>query len=239
LLPVKDNIPTLRFPVVTVALIAANVVVYLLLQGGRLGLPDQGGEWPVQTYALIPCEVTAECPAAGSPAPLVTIFTSMFMHGSIVHLAGNMLFLWIFGNTVEDSMGRVRFLAFYLLAGVAAAALQIGIDPDSAVAIVGASGAVAGVLGGYVVLFRRSRVVTVILIVFFFTIVELPTLLILGFWIVMQVAFGYFDLDTAGAEGGAVYVAPVGGFAFGLLAIRLFADERRRRQQTELVGRVT
>ncbi len=236
--PVKDNIPTLRFPVVTVALIALNVFVYFVLQGGRLGLPEQGGEWPVQTHALIPCEITDECQAAGSPSPLVTLLTSMFMHGSIVHLGGNMLFLWIFGNNVEDSMGRVRYLAFYLLAGLAATALQIGIDADSAVANLGASGAIAGVLGGYLILFPRARVVTVIFIVFFFTIVELPALLILGFWFVQQVLFGYFDLDSAGEGGGVAYFAHVGGFAFGLLAIRLFADERKRRRQTELVGRV-
>jgi membrane associated rhomboid family serine protease len=236
--PLKDNIPTLRFPVVTVTLIALNVIAYLLLQDGLLGLPDGGseGDWPVQTYALIPCEIAGSDPcrtASGGPSPAVTVFTAMFMHGSIVHLGGNMLFLWIFGNNVEDSMGPVKFVLFYLFGGLAATALQVAVDPASNVPNIGASGAVAGVLGGYLILFPRARVITVIFIVFFFTIIELPALLILGFWFVQQVLFGYFDLNSAGEGGGVAYFAHIGGFAFGLLAIKLFADERKRRQQID------
>ena len=238
--PLRDNIPTLRFPVVTVTLIALNAVVYFVLQDGVLGLPEGGGDWPVNTYAEIPCEVTGTDPCAtapGGPSTAVTVFTAMFMHGSILHLGGNMLFLWIFGNNIEDSMGPVKFLAFYLLGGIAATALQIAIDPGSDIPTLGASGAVAGVLGGYLLLFPRARVLTVIFIVFFFTIVELPALAILGFWFVQQVLFGYFDLNTAGEEGGVAYFAHIGGFAFGLLAIKLFADERKRRAQIDQVGR--
>jgi membrane associated rhomboid family serine protease len=243
LFPLKDNIPTLRFPVVTVTLIAVNAFVYFFLQGGLLGLPDGGasGDWPVPTYAEIPCELTGDDPcrtAPGGPSPIVTVFTAMFMHGSILHIGGNMLFLWIFGNNVEDSMGPVKFLLFYLLGGIAAAALQIAIGPGSEIPNLGASGAVAGVLGGYLLLFPRARVITVIFIIFFFTIVELPALLILGFWFVQQVLFGYFDLNSAGEEGGVAYFAHVGGFVFGLLAIKLFADERKRRAQIDRVGRV-
>jgi membrane associated rhomboid family serine protease len=243
LFPLKDNIPTLRFPVVTVTLIAVNAFVYFLLQRGLLGLPDGGasGDWPVPTYAEIPCELTGDEPcrtAPGGPSPIVTVFTAMFMHGSILHIGGNMLFLWIFGNNVEDSMGPVKFLLFYLLGGIAAAALQIAIGPGSEIPNLGASGAVAGVLGGYLLLFPRARVITVIFIIFFFTIVELPALLILGFWFVQQVLFGYFDLNSAGEEGGVAYFAHVGGFVFGLLAIKLFADERKRRAQIDQVGRV-
>jgi len=161
----------------------------------------------------------------------------MFMHGGLLHLGGNMLFLWIFGNNVEDSMGRVRFTIFYLLGGLAATGLQVlaGVLGDSELRIpnLGASGAVAAVLGGYILLFPRARVVTVIFIVFFFTILELPALVILGIWFVQQVLFGYFDLNTGGAEGGVAYFAHIGGFAFGLLAIKLFADERKRRLQYE------
>ena len=157
----------------------------------------------------------------------------MFMHGGLLHLGGNMLFLWIFGNNVEDSMGPVKFLLFYLLGGLAAAAAQILIGPDSQVPNLGASGAVAGVLGGYLILFPRARVITVIFIVFFFTIVELPAVLILGFWFVQQVLFGYFDLNSTGAGGGVAYFAHIGGFAFGLLAIKLFADDRKARRQLE------
>ena len=244
--PLKDNIPTLRFPAVTVALIALNVISYFFWQKGGLSLGTPSGDAYVchlVDYAEIPYEIThpgeqvreAGCPSPSAPTWL-TPFTAMFMHGGLLHLGGNMLFLWIFGNNVEDSMGRVRFIVFYLLAGLAAAALQIAIGPDSTVPNVGASGAIAGVLGGYLVLFPRARIITVVVIVFFFTILELPAVVILGFWIVLQVAFGYFDLDTAGAGGGVAYFAHVGGFAFGLLAIRLFADDRKRRQQIELVG---
>ena len=233
--PLKDNIPTLRFPVVTVTLIALNVFAYFVLQDGWLGLPDGGrsGEWPVQTHALIPCEISSECPASGSPSPEVTLLTSMFMHGSILHLGGNMLFLWIFGNNVEDSMGPVKFPLFYLLSGLAATALQVLVGPESHVPNLGASGAVAGVLGGYLLLFPRARVITVIFIVFFFTILEVPALLFLGVWILQQVLFGYFQLGSAGAEGGVAYFAHIGGFAFGLLAVKLFADDRKTRRQIE------
>ncbi len=243
--PLKDNIPTDRFPAVTVALIVANVFVYLFLQDALLGLPQDGngGDWPVGTYAFIPCELTGEDPCsvpAGGPGHWVTVFTAMFMHGSILHIAGNMLFLWIFGNNVEDSMGPAKFVVFYLLGGIAATAAQTLIDPSSNVPNIGASGAVAGVLGGYLLLFPRARVITVIFIIFFFTILELPAILILGFWFVQQVLFGYFDLtDPTGEGGGVAYFAHIGGFVFGLVAIKLFASERRRRRQIERVGGLT
>jgi len=132
-------------------------------------------------------------------------------------------------------MGRVKFLVFYLLAGLAALALQVAIDPSSTVPTLGASGAIAGVLAGYLVLFPRARVATVIFIIFFFTIIELPAVLILGFWFLQQLLFGYFDLsDPTGGGGGVAYFAHIGGFAFGVLLIRVFANERRRRRQEEL-----
>jgi membrane associated rhomboid family serine protease len=231
--PLKDNIPTDRFPVMTVTLIVLNVIVYFFLQDGRLGLESNvSGDWAVNEYAAIPCTFTgdASCdtPPGHEPA-LVTLFTSMFMHGSILHLAGNMLFLWIFGNNVEDSMGRVKFVIFYLLGGVAAMAGQTLVGPGSEVPTLGASGAVAAVLGGYILLYPRARVVTVIFIVVFFTIVELPAILILGFWFLQQIAFGYFDLvDPTGEGGGVAYFAHIGGFVFGLLAIRLLATPKKR-----------
>jgi membrane associated rhomboid family serine protease len=245
--PLKDNIPTDRFPVVTVALIVANVIVYFFLQDGLLGLPDGGesGDWPVTTYAYIPCEITGSDPcqtAPGGPANWVTVFTAMFMHGSIVHLGGNMLFLWIFGNNVEDSMGPVKFVAFYLLGGIAATALQtvVSTGDEAQIANLGASGAVAAVLGGYLLLFPRARVITVIFIIFFFTIVELPALLFLVIWFAQQALLGYFDIIQPQGEGGGVaYFAHIGGFVFGLAAIKLFASERRRQRQIERVGGVT
>jgi len=243
--PLKDNIPTDRFPFVTVTLIALNVIVYLFLQDALLGLPDggNGGDWPVGTYAFIPCEITGDQPcrtAPGGPADWVTVFTAMFMHGSILHLGGNMLFLWIFGNNVEDSMGPVKFVIFYLLGGIAATAGQVLTDTGSEVANLGASGAVAAVLGGYLLLFPRARVITVVFIIFFFTILELPALVFLIIWFAQQALFGYFDLvQPAGEGGGVAYFAHIGGFAFGLVAIKLFASERRRQRQIERVGGLT
>jgi membrane associated rhomboid family serine protease len=242
--PLRDNIPTENFPFVTVALILVNAFVYFFLQDGFWSLPDNGagGDWPVALYAAIPCEFTGESPcqtAPGGPATILTAFTSMFMHGSLLHLGGNMLFLWIFGNNVEDSMGPLRFIVFYLLAGLAADAAHIiptiplsGAD----VPTLGASGAVAGILGGYLLLFPRAKVVTVIFIIFFFTILELPAILFLGIWILQQAILAYFDLlQPAGDGGGVAYFAHIGGFVFGLAAIRLFASERRRRRQIERI----
>ncbi|MQA73827.1 MAG: rhomboid family intramembrane serine protease [Solirubrobacterales bacterium] len=159
----------------------------------------------------------------------VTILTSMFMHGGILHLAGNMLFLGIFGNNIEDSMGRPRFLAFYLLAGTVAVYAQSLVDPGSTIPTIGASGAVAGVLGGYALLHPRARVLTLIFIIFFVTLIEIPAMVLLGIWFVLQFlpALGQTAItDLAGGDGVA-YLAHVGGFIFGLLAIKLFANRRR------------
>jgi membrane associated rhomboid family serine protease len=231
--PLKDNIPTDRLPVVTIALIVANVVVYLLLQRGGWEITSPtSGTWSFQQEAAYPCDLANRCdPPPGHVEGWVSVLTSMFMHGGLLHLGGNMLFLWIFGNNVEDSMGPVKFILFYVLGGLAADAGQIAFSVNSTVPSIGASGAVAAILGGYLLLFPRARVITVIFIVFFFTILELPALVILGFWFVQQLLFGYFDLNTAGASGGVAYFAHVGGFAFGLLAVKLFADERKQRQQ--------
>ena len=143
----------------------------------------------------------------------------MFMHGGLLHLGGNMLFLWIFGNNVEDAMGHVKFVFFYVLGGLAALALHVVTDLSSQTPTLGASGAIAAVLGAYALLFPRARVVTVIFIVFFFTILELPALLVLGGWFVLQALSASMD-----ASGGVAYFAHIGGFIFGLLAIRLFAE---------------
>jgi membrane associated rhomboid family serine protease len=161
-------------------------------------------------------------------SPYLTVFSAMFMHGGLLHLGGNMLFLWIFGNNVEDAMGPAKFVVFYLLGGIAAVALQVAVSPDSTVPTIGASGAIAAVLGGYLLLYPRARVLTVIFIIFFFTLVEIPAVFVLGFWFVQQVLFGYFDLtDPTGGGGGVAYFAHIGGFAFGLLTIRLWASRYR------------
>ncbi|HEV2062185.1 MAG TPA: rhomboid family intramembrane serine protease [Solirubrobacteraceae bacterium] len=237
--PLKDNIPTDRFPVVTVALIVANVVIYFFLQeGGWQITSNTAGDWPVRDYALVPCDITGECEAGRRHVgDVASLFTSMFMHGSLLHLGGNMLFLWIFGNNVEDSMGPIRYVLFYLAGGLAADALQIAFDTGSEVPTLGASGAVAAVLGGYILLYPRARVITVVFIVIFFTVLELPALLVLGLWFVQQVVFGALEYQTADQGGGGVaYFAHIGGFVFGLALIRLVAtrvkdlpEARRRR----------
>jgi membrane associated rhomboid family serine protease len=238
LFPLKDNIPTTRFPIVTVALIVINTLVYFVLQrGGILSAPPDSG---VIDYGWIPYEIShpgQQCIAqgqniacgdvSGQPSLLVTALTSMFMHGSIVHLGGNMLFLWIFGNNVEDSMGRIKFIIFYVLGGVAALALQTVVDPNSAVPTIGASGAIAAVLGGYILLYPRARVLTAVIIILFFTLIEIPAMWFLVIWFGEQLLLGALGLTTPGNGGGGVaYFAHIGGFAFGLLAIRAFAHRR-------------
>jgi membrane associated rhomboid family serine protease len=265
-LPLKDNIPTERTAIVTIALIVANVLIYFIWQKG--GILHGPGDKVVVNWAAIPYEFThwgkhcgvrvlleplhqiARAPGpvcegqvvhtslgaetvkhvvGSQPPTIATAFSAMFMHGSIVHLGGNMLFLWIFGNNVEDSMGRVRFIVFYLLGGLAALAGQILVGPNAAVPTLGASGAIAAVLGGYLLLFPRARVITVIFIIFFFTIVELPAILILGFWFLQQILFGATDLtNPTGGGGGVAYFAHIGGFVFGLLLIRAFAQREKQ-----------
>jgi membrane associated rhomboid family serine protease len=223
LIPVKDNIPTDRFPLVTAALILANIVVYVLAtrHGGSLISGPDAHE--LVAYGISPQQVTHL-----SGHSVSRLFTSMFMHASILHIAGNMLFLWIFGNNVEDSMGRPRFLVFYVLGGLTALALQTVVDPDSTAPTVGASGAIAAVLGGYILLYPRARVLTLVLIIFFFTVIELPALVMLGLWFAEQAAFGALGLtNPSGGAGGVAYFAHVGGFVFGLAAVTPFATRRK------------
>jgi membrane associated rhomboid family serine protease len=244
-IPLKDSVPTERTPWLTIILIVVNVAVYFGLQGGGiLSGPDQA---TVIDYGAIPYEITNpgdECAAAGQsivcegqegvtgeapdqPPTWLTVLTAMFMHGSILHLGGNMLFLWIFGNNIEDSMSKIRFVVFYLLGGLAALALQVVVEPDSAVPTIGASGAIAAVLGGYLLRYPRARIITAIFIVFFFTVLELPALLVLGFWFAQQILFGYLEWGSPTGDGGGVaYFAHIGGFAFGMAAIGLFAQRR-------------
>ena len=263
--PLKDDIPTRRFPILTVAVIVLNVVVFFAFQDAKLSFSGaQVNDRKVVEYGVIPYEIThpgKECFTQGGgdsaqvfcegqqaqnelgqtvtikasdipkdqrdqPPWWVTIFTSMFMHGGILHIAGNMLFFWIFGNNVEDSMSLWRFPLFYLAGGVIAVVGQTVVDPNAAVPTIGASGAVAGVLGAYARLYPRARVVTVIFIIIFFTVVTLPALLVLGVWFLLQVASGAADLgQPLGGSGGVAYFAHIGGFLFGLLLIRLIAND--------------
>jgi membrane associated rhomboid family serine protease len=243
-IPLRDNIPTRRPAVITIAIIAICCVVYVLQTHGHIF--SDPSDQSVVKYAMIPYEVThpgkhcglttsgavacqGQPGVEGTPPPQpstwLTILFAMFMHGSLLHIAGNMLFLWIFGNNVEDSMGRPRFVAYYLLGGLAATATQIAVDPSSTTPNLGASGAIAAVLGGYAILYPRARVVTLIIIIIFVTVIELPALLVLGLWFLLQLADATSQPLNAG--GGVAYFAHIGGFVFGLLLIRLFANKAR------------
>jgi membrane associated rhomboid family serine protease len=231
LIPLKDNIPSDRFPVVTIAFIVANVAMFLFFQGWP-GIDDHN----VVEYGAIPYEITHpgdQCVSPGLAAACgdhpglastwLTLLTSMFMHGGLLHIAGNMLFLWIFGNNVEDAMGRIKFALFYLGGGLAATAAQTLIDTNSTIPSIGASGAVAAVLGAYALLYPRARVVTLIFIIIFVTILELPALLVLGLWFLMQLYYGSAELSQPLGGGGVAYFAHVGGFVFGLMLVKLLA----------------
>jgi membrane associated rhomboid family serine protease len=219
-LPLKDNVPTRSFPLITALLIAANAAVWIFYQ-----LPDLQGS--VLELAYQPCDVTNTCPPGTATGEdwEVTAVTAMFMHGGWLHLLGNMLFLWIFGNNVEDAMGKVRFLVFYFLAGFAATALQTIVTlstasgVDTAVPNLGASGAVSGVLGAYLVLLPTARVLTIVV----FFLIEVPAFLFLGFWFLFQLWSGGVAVTHPEAEGGVAFFAHIGGFAFGLVTVRLFA----------------
>jgi rhomboid family protein len=221
-LPLRDSIPTRSFPVVTVALIAVNAAVWLFYELPHL-------QRSVDQLAFHPCEVNGSCHQIGQDWPL-TALTSMFMHGSWSHILGNMLFLWIFGNNVEDAMGRVKFLVFYLLSGFAATALQTLIIlqfASSAAATIpnlGASGAISGVLGAYFVLFPRARVLTLV----FFFLVEVPAYWFLGAWFLFQLLYGGGALVHPESNGGVAFFAHIGGFAFGLATVYLFVSRERR-----------
>jgi rhomboid family protein len=231
-LPIKDNIPNPRLPWVTVTLIVANVLAYFLIEhGGLRGVSDAAVvDYGAVPYAITHCPLAGDGCAPGVPSntpTAVTLFTSMFMHGGILHLAGNMLFLWIFGPNVEGSMNRVLYVAFYLAGGLVALLGQVVVDPSSTTSTIGASGAIAAVLGGYLVLFPRAKVLTIIFIILFFGVVELPALLVLGFWFVLQLMYGLTEVSS-GHTGGVAYFAHVGGFLFGLAMVRAFAASRRR-----------
>ncbi len=220
--PLKDNIPSQRRPIVTVALIAACVLVYFW----QASLAPQAGAWAVYSYGFIPAVLLGDAQLPAELAvvpPAATLLTSMFLHGGLMHLAGNMLYLWVFGNNIEDSLGHARFLIFYLLCGVAAAFAQALPDPSSEIPMIGASGAISGVLGAYLILFPHARVQVLIPFGFLF----LHTLRagwLLGFWFVFQLLSGLFGR----AEGGVAFWAHVGGFVAGMALVLVMRDRRRR-----------
>lgn len=223
--PLKDDVPTLRVPIVTMVLIAGNAAAFLW----QLSF---GLQQSVLVGGAIPYEILS-FRDVGPPdlvAPPFTIFTSMFLHGGLAHIGGNMLFLWIFGNNVEDALGRLRFLLFYFAGGVVAALSQTFITAaggDALVPMVGASGAIAGVLAGYMVLFPRARVLTLIFIIFIIRLVYLPASLFIGFWFAMQLLAAFAG---AGGGSGVAFVAHVGGFVAGFVLVKLMGPMKGYRR---------
>jgi membrane associated rhomboid family serine protease len=233
MLPLKDDIPSRTTPVVTIALIAVNVVVFLYQLSLQVS-GDTRGETALEAFVLefgaVPCRISGLCAVVGDfPHPVATIFTSMFLHGGLLHVGGNMLYLWIFGDNVEDTLGHGRFLLFYLLSGVVAAAAQTVMSPASAVPMIGASGAVSGVLGAYLVLFPYATVLTLVMFIFFFRLVHIPALIVLGFWIVVQFFNGLGSFSTPGGEGGVAWFAHIGGFVAGIVFLLIIRPRAQAR----------
>lgn len=226
MIPVSDAIRSRTFPYVNIALIISCVVIFIYeLTLSGLDLDDffvDHGVIPIQLVDWL------EQPS-GSEEPL-TVITSAFIHGGFLHLGGNMLFLWVFGDNVEDALGHVRYLIFYLVAGIAAVALQVAVDTDEVIPMIGASGAIAGVLGGYLVLYPRARVGVFIPWLFFFGAFPVPAVLLIGFWFVLQLFSGFASMGTAtGVSDGVAVWAHIGGFITGfviLLILRPFIPRR-------------
>ncbi len=224
MIPLKDNNPTKTFPFITIAIIILNVFIFIveLAQGQHL-------EGFIRSFGCIPYEVTTGIdiePYVFFPLRF-TILTSMFLHGGWMHIIGNMLYLWIFGNNIEDKLGHFRFICFYFLVGVVATAAQIFINPSSTIPQIGASGAISGILGAYIVLFPKTKVLTLIPIFYIIRIVTLPAFVVLGFWIVLQIVNGFVSLSYT-AHGGVAFFAHIGGFISGTAFIYPFLIGRRK-----------
>lgn len=222
MIPFKDDNPTRRFPFVTIALIVANVAVFIF---EFLSISDH--QSLAYAYGAMP-QALLTFNTLQPVHPLVTIFTSMFMHGGLLHLGSNMLYLWIFGNNIEDKLGVVRFIIFYLLCGMVAAYTHAMTNPTSTVPMIGASGAVSGILGAYILLFPHARIHTLVFFIFFVQVVKLPAIIVIGFWIGIQFLNGLAGHGTA-TSGGVAWFAHIGGFIFGILTIKLFVTNRGRR----------
>jgi membrane associated rhomboid family serine protease len=226
MIPLKDENPTRSFPIVTITLIATNVAVYLY----QLTLSPQELYYFIAGYGMIPAELLGFAPRVHTALPgALTLVTSQFVHGSLFHLVGNMLYLWIFGNNIEDVLGKIRFILFYLFCGVIAAIAHLALNPYSTLPMVGASGAIAGVLGAYLITFPGTRILTLVILIFFVTTVRVPAFYVLGLWFVMQLF--YVLGDSGGQSTHVAYMAHIGGFLVGILLMRRMRSGRRWKQR--------
>jgi membrane associated rhomboid family serine protease len=219
MIPISDDNPTNTVPFLTVGLVVACVLVFIY----EITLGPQAGERFVYQFGAIPAAIFGIEPlpvGAINLPPYVTLFTSMFLHGGLMHLIGNMLYLWIFGNNIEDSMGHARFILFYLTCGVIAAMSHAVFDPASVVPMIGASGAISGVLGAYLLLYPRAHVTVLIPLGFFLSRMEIPAGFVLGFWFIFQILSGAASVGSAG--GGVAWFAHIGGFVAGMALIGFF-----------------
>lgn len=215
MIPLKDSNPTERFPIITVVFIALNILVFLY----QASLGDDAVASFIGAFSLVPARLLHAGTALPGPVPVgITIFTSQFLHGGLLHLTGNMLYLWIFGNNVEDAMGRSRFIVFYLLCGAMASMAHALMNAQSNIPMIGASGAISGILGAYVLLHPRARVLTLFTLGFFIRMIEVPAMMVLGFWFVFQ----FLNAVVAKGAAGVAWYAHIGGFLAGLALIVLF-----------------
>lgn len=219
MIPFKDDNPTQTFPYITIGLIALNCMIFIWQITSPLGIEKIAYYFGAIPQNLLSFNIIQ------SVHPILSVFTSMFLHGGFLHLAGNMLYLWIFGNNIEDSLGHIRFLIFYLFSGIIAAYSHAVTDPNSFIPMIGASGAVSGVLGAYLLLFPRAKVHTFFFFGFFWQIVRLPAIVVIGFWAIIQIVSGMLSYG-AGQQGGVAWFAHIGGFAIGLITIKLWLPKR-------------
>lgn len=219
MIPYKDDNPTRTFPFVTIAIIVANVAVFIFQI-----LSEEGGRDITYSFGAIPFNMLHH--QSNQPVPaMLTVFTSMFMHGGILHIAGNMLYFWIFGNNIEDRVGHLKFIFFYLFCGVVAAFSNAIMAPDSKVPMIGASGAISGILGAYALLFPSARVHTIVFLGFFITVIRVPALIVIGFWAIIQLVSGLLSEGVLN-QGGVAWFAHIGGFIAGLVTIKLWLPRR-------------
>ncbi len=218
--PIKDDNPTESRPYVTCALIGLNILIFFY----QIGLEENIRTSLIFEYGFKPSQLFSNANSMNlKQSSLLTIFTSMFLHGGLFHLLGNMLFLWIYGNNVEDSMGHIKFLIFYLLCGLAASLLQAIVSFNSSIPMIGASGAVSGVLSAYFLLYPKARVLTLVVLLIFITFIRIPAGLLIGFWFLSQIINAYFNDPNSP---GVAWYAHIGGFLMGLLLIPFFKKKK-------------